>query len=983
VTPGLTSSSIGTQSTSSSTFTLPSALVSDALDIIVIGIAVPISSGSNSVSSVSDSAGNVYTRQSQSSVTGFDGEVWIAQSPTASSSNSITIVLASAATNWTVVAGSYAGVALLQAVGSPYTTTGTTISASVTPTTGGACIVALVLTEAAVTYTPNSTTVGYTDIPGTGTSSRAHQAYTFNGVMTPNNFGATLSSSQTLLAVAIALVPVPLGPIVSASTQVAIASGSSGTTPGFNVDAGDSVYIFVSYACAAGATDVSTVKDSGSLSYALAGKIQNTGSTPAYPAQEIWYLDYATAQSALTVTVTMSASCEFIVSVLVIRGANALGSLDAVSSGSIGTGAASSDAISILSPNALVIACLCAQRGGTYFTSSGGFIGVLGGTVGSVMTGVNANIWALNGPRIGSYNSDLTAAVAEPWAILTVAIRPTPTYGFSPGATAVTVGSLGLANGGSVVPNGGAQFGPDTPGTATCGIQEAISAVATTGGGTVSVLPGTYLLAYYVSIATANVVLNLDPGAIIQLPAAPNWSVLTTPSASRSPLIVISDASNVSILGGQFQMLSSGSPSLNGTGIHIGHGCTHILVQGGYFQGFTRFAILVTGYDNVSGTGVGSPTADVTVEGCWMINCGNTTTPDGGGIRFGNASGQLASGFRAIRNYMTGIVMFGIDVNNPGSSPMSEIAIALNDIQVIASGMPQSVGINLEKSSSPAPINTRGVLIEQNHVSGGYNCLLIQGGVAQVTVHGGLYEGAWHAPILLSAPNASTLLSDVILDGVIAKNGGQSTPTVSNNGGIEISTQNSSDAGIVQNIQIANCRCLDDQGSGLQTQAYGLNFYNDGTHAASNLTIQNVIVNGGKFDGNKTGDVNIDLVGSSTCFPPVFHVPVTGSDNRTGVHSTDLSALPLWTPLSNSVYQITLYLNATVWAAGTGTYTVSYVLTDGTPKVLIASATAADQNVSAIVVACVKGGSLITGQLTGSGGFSMTVSISVTLTQIG
>src|ERR1700683_1417496 len=54
VTPGLTSSSIGTQSTSSSTFTLPSALVSDALDIIVIGIAVPISSGSNSVSSVSD-----------------------------------------------------------------------------------------------------------------------------------------------------------------------------------------------------------------------------------------------------------------------------------------------------------------------------------------------------------------------------------------------------------------------------------------------------------------------------------------------------------------------------------------------------------------------------------------------------------------------------------------------------------------------------------------------------------------------------------------------------------------------------------------------------------------------------------------------------------------------------------------------------------------------------------------------------------------
>jgi hypothetical protein len=91
----------------------------------------------------------------------------------------------------------------------------------------------------------------------------------------------------------------------------------------------------------------------------------------------------------------------------------------------------------------------------------------------------------------------------------------------------------------------------------------------------------------------------------------------------------------------------------------------------------------------------------------------------------------------------------------------------------------------------------------------------------------------------------------------------------------------------------------------------------------------------------------------------------------------------LWTPLSNTVYQITLYLNATSWTSGTGTYTVSYKLTDGTLKTLAVSASGADQNASPIIVAYVQAGSTITGQLTGSGVFSMTVNISVTLTQLG
>jgi hypothetical protein len=489
--PGLTSSTYGTQASSSNTYTLPT-ISSNALDIIVIGVAIPISSGTNYILSMADSAGNTYTRRSASAVTGFDGEVWTAQSPSASSGNSVTVTLLNAATGWSVVAGSYSGVELVQAVGTPWLYAGNTVVTSVTPVMGGAFVIAHVLTDSAVTYTPSSTTVGYNDIPGTGTSSQVHQAYNFDGVASPDTFTVTLSSSQTLVAVSIALAPVQSGPVASYITQVAIAPGSSGTTPGITLNDGDSVYMFVSYACAAGATAVSTVKDSAGNSYTFGGKIQNTGSTPAYPAQEIWYLDYPTAPAGLTVTVTMSASCEFIATAVVVRGANGLGSFESVSSGSTGTGPASSDPINTLSQNALIISCLCAQRGGTYFTSPGGFLGAYGGTVGSPTTGLNANLWVVNGPRIGTYNSKLTAAVAEPYAILTVSIRATPTYGFIPGASAVTVGALGLANGGSLLPNNGSQFGPDTPGTTTCGIQEALNAAFATGTLTVQLESGLF-----------------------------------------------------------------------------------------------------------------------------------------------------------------------------------------------------------------------------------------------------------------------------------------------------------------------------------------------------------------------------------------------------------------------------------------------------------------------------------------------------------
>jgi len=62
----------------------------------------------------------------------------------------------------------------------------------------------------------------------------------------------------------------------------------------------------------------------------------------------------------------------------------------------------------------------------------------------------------------------------------------------------VTVSAKGLANGQSAFQNDGADFGPDTPGTTTCGIQEAIASLPVSssrtapGGGVVQLGPGVF-----------------------------------------------------------------------------------------------------------------------------------------------------------------------------------------------------------------------------------------------------------------------------------------------------------------------------------------------------------------------------------------------------------------------------------------------------------------------------------------------------------
>jgi hypothetical protein len=273
----------------------------------------------------------------------------------------------------------------------------------------------------------------------------------------------------------------------------------SGQTTAFAVTSGDSVYVFVAYdATSTGATQVNTVTDTSSNTYQKAGIVQNTGnsSLATNPAIEVWYADNVPTNASLKVTVTFNGSSSnktlFAIVAAEITGATSAGSLDAVSAGmAFGTGVvadavtSASDPISIAGPGDLLLAVQCAVRPtGTVF-SGGGF---LSSPIPPQDSGGTTSNWPLNDVVLnvlpytpvvgGTYNSATNWLLTDPTlgAILTVTIRSSSGLN---GARAFTVSPWGLnTTPSSPIFNAGANFGPDTPGTTTSGIQEALNAAS-------------------------------------------------------------------------------------------------------------------------------------------------------------------------------------------------------------------------------------------------------------------------------------------------------------------------------------------------------------------------------------------------------------------------------------------------------------------------------------------------------------------------
>jgi len=219
--------------TSAGTTMTTGAIRSAAKDVIVIGISIP--SATVTVSSIHDSAGNTYTNRTRTHGTGISGEVWTASAATASSTNTITVTLSGSLNGWAIAAGSYAGVGSFDAAGTAQNANTASVSVSLSATNPGEVIIGHVFTTPAVTI--GSPTAGYQDIPGFLTSYVAHQSFLLNGVVGSNTFQETISTSQNLIAVLIAIGPVTTEwSAVSGKPSVTVSA--VGTAAGFSTNNG-------------------------------------------------------------------------------------------------------------------------------------------------------------------------------------------------------------------------------------------------------------------------------------------------------------------------------------------------------------------------------------------------------------------------------------------------------------------------------------------------------------------------------------------------------------------------------------------------------------------------------------------------------------------------------------------------------------------------------------------------------------------------
>lgn len=287
-------------------------------------------------------------------------------------------------------------------------------------------------------------------------------------------------------------------------TAAQSAQNAGGALTSFVVNAGDSVYVFASYGTnSTGSTKILSVTDSSGNLYSQAAFIQNLvyqdGASGDYLAEEIWYADNVPANSALTVTFAFTSNTFYVVSGADISGAAGAGvSLDVVSSGQVGSGTTSSDPIVPVSSNDLVIALWCAFRPTGIPIIGGGFTSTMGNTSGgSVATpkDLTSSLYYLNAAAAGQQNSSLSWATTEPFAIITIAIKPILAWVNLKGKPYFTVSSTGLKTTPSApTANNGADFGPDSPSTLTSGLQEAINFVYSLGGGVVELIneSGTY-----------------------------------------------------------------------------------------------------------------------------------------------------------------------------------------------------------------------------------------------------------------------------------------------------------------------------------------------------------------------------------------------------------------------------------------------------------------------------------------------------------
>jgi hypothetical protein len=288
----------------------------------------------------------------------------------------------------------------------------------------------------------------------------------------------------------------------TAVAPVGSPQSSGSTSPSMAVKDGDSVYVFIAYNNVGGTLVKSVTDNAVSPNQATPNVYKKAAITlgpgnvggPA-PSIEVWYADGVPPHASLEVTVTFTASTLFAVIAADISGAAGSGSLDAVSVGASanGTPTSSTDSVTSVYQDDIIFSVQCQVYGSGTVSAGGGFTSVLatqsGTTVGSDL---GISVWEQGVGAPSSETVTLSWPTGEPYALRTVAVRSAIAWSNLAGKPYVTVSPAGITGGLSSLNNAGADFGPDTPGSNTVGIQEALNFASANGINRVCLLSGLF-----------------------------------------------------------------------------------------------------------------------------------------------------------------------------------------------------------------------------------------------------------------------------------------------------------------------------------------------------------------------------------------------------------------------------------------------------------------------------------------------------------
>jgi len=195
------------------------------------------------------------------------------------------------------------------------------------------------------------------------------------------------------------------------------------------------------------------------------------------------------------------------------------GGYDVVSNIAHNTGTSETSSVATGALNDLVL-FLGADNSGTFSAWGGGQTGI-SGYPGSPPANVTAWGSYQTQGSVGTASSSRTITASKAWIAMSVAIQPQTPWSALAGKPYVTVSPIGTTSGGATITNNGADFGPDTPGTVTCGINEAVNS----GAQVVYLLAGEFNCSgtiYLPSLYGINLIGSI--GTQIQPPAAPaSW----------------------------------------------------------------------------------------------------------------------------------------------------------------------------------------------------------------------------------------------------------------------------------------------------------------------------------------------------------------------------------------------------------------------------------------------------------------------------